>query len=195
MSLLVQPEDLEGYSTLDAIMELDEHDDNAVAPAIREDEEMVMDEDADDAVASAIRPDAGIQGAGQDEHLEQEHAPLHQHTSPEGPIQRVQHPRKTKGPATPATAMPDLHPTIHIQQAADTEAHGACLKAVRKLDAKFSGPFSKGLSLGLPASATSMVIENLENMVAGLCQFDILPRVCAYPECTAVVHCKGEWQT
>ena len=53
--------------------------------------------------------------------------------------------------------------------------HGACLKAVRKLDAKFWGTFSKGLSLGLPSSATPVVKENVEKVVAGLCQFDILP--------------------
>ena len=185
MSLPSQLDDLEDYSTLNAIIELDEDDDNAVAPAIREDGETEMDEDADDAVAPGIEPDAEIQAPGQDEpfgeanaesagHLEQEHAPLHQHASPEGPVQRVQPPRKNKGPATPTTATPDLHPTIHIQHAADTKAHGACLKAVRKLDPKFWGTFSKGLSLGLPSSATLVVKENVEKMVARLCEFDIL---------------------
>ena len=81
-------EDLEAYSTVDAIMELDEDEDNAVAPPIREDPEMEMDKDADDAVAPAIRADAKIQPLRQNEpfgeadaesagHLQQEHAPLH----------------------------------------------------------------------------------------------------------------------
>ena len=185
VSLPSQPDDLEGYSTLNAIMELDEDDDNAVAPAIREDGETEMDEDADDAVAPGIEPDAEIQAPGQDEpfgaanaesagHLEQVHASLHQHATPEGRVQRVQPPKKNKGPATLTTATPDLYPTIHIQHAADTEAHGACLKAVRKLDAKFWNTFSKELSLGLPSSATPEVKENVKKMVAGLCQCDIL---------------------
>ena len=115
MSLPSQPDDLEGYSTLNAIMELGEDDDNAVAPAIRENGETEMDEYADDAVAPGIKPDAGNQAPGRDEpfgeanaesarHLEQEHAPLRQHASPEGPDQRVQPPRKNKGQATPTTA-------------------------------------------------------------------------------------------
>ena len=185
VSLPSRPDDLEAYSTRDAIVELDDDKDNAVAPAIREDAEMEMDENADDAVAPAMRADAEIQAPGRDKlfgeadagsagHLQQEHAPLHQHTTPQGPVQRVQPPRNNKGPATPTTAMPDIHPTIHIQHAADTPPHGACLKAVGEMDAKFWRTFNKGLLLGLPSSATPMVKENVERMVAGLCQFEIV---------------------